>query len=476
MLDDNQSPPDSSMRRRRRRISADEKMLLDRIKARENEVAHKTEVSASEQIRLDEEDWDEPPSARSSVGSWVAKSATRADAATSRGALGDFFAHPLVRGALRLLKLVVRFSCLVYLLGLGVVAWAMNEYGQANVTTATLMYLPPLLWLMPSFFLALVALIFDWKSFVLIMVGTFAYLGGHLNWQWRAQAEPPAPEPFVQLRLLTWNRGQSGSTSLGPIKDAVKPDFILLQDAAGRASRYQKVPEYGEFSQFVDAGEFVLISRWPVLSSQALTMPLENGSMVPVGAARFVVMHAGRRVAIYNVHLPSPRDALEATGRGAFLLGVLGMPGTPWESKKQHYQTFWDLQMRKAAEIARRIRTDSLPVIIAGDFNTPAFGPIYRLYAEMLQDAHVAAGSGLGHTFPADTRNPLAFFHPWLRLDQVFASSDWKVLHSQPQGVRSQHLPVFTVLEHKEAIVRPSSLFREGMDSTPTAPPSSPPP
>lgn len=455
-------------------------MLLDRIKAREN--AHESDLAQPERTMVsaqsqDDEDRDEEPAPHSAVGLSSAKSALpRSATPKPRGALGEFFAHPLVRGALRLLKLAVRFSCLIYLLGLAVVAWAMNEYGQANVTTATLMYLPPLLWLMPFLFLAPAALIFDWKSLVLLIVSAFAYLSGHLDWQWRVQADPPAPEPFVQLRLLSWNRGQSGSTSLGKIKDAVKPDFILLQDAAGRGSRYRNAPEYGEFSDFVDAGEFVLMSRWPVLLSQTLTMPMEDGSMVPVGAARFVVMHAGRRVAIYNVHLPSPRDALEATGRGAFLLGVLGMPGTPWESKKNHYQSFWDLQMRKAAEIARRIRTEAYPVIVAGDFNTPSFGPIYRLYADMLQDAHVLAGSGLGQTFPGDTRNPLAFFHPWLRLDQVFASADWEILHHEPQGVRSQHLPVFTVLKHKEAIVRPSSLFQEGMDAAPVAPPTPPPP
>lgn len=474
MSDDNQSAPESSSRRHRRRISADEKMLLDRIKARENEVAREQAEPKGfvpKQVRTDAEDWDEPRVAPPPGDFGQGKSAS-----DTRGALSVFFNHPLVRGALRLLKLLVRFSCLFYGLGLALVAWAIHQYGQSNVTTATLMYLPPLLWLAPCFFLAPAALLFDWKSLVLILVTTFAYLNGHLDFQWRAEADLPAPEPFVQLRLLTWNRGQSGSTSLGPIKDAVKPDFILLQDAAGRGSRYRSVPEYGEFTDFVDAGEFVLMSRWPVLSSQSLTMPTENGSMVPIGAARFVVMHAGRRVALYNVHLPSPRDALEATGRGAFLLGVLGLPGTPWESKKLHYQTFWDLQMRKAAEIARRIRTDTLPVIVAGDFNTPAFGPIYRLYAEMMQDAHVLAGSGLGQTFPGDTRNPLAFFHPWLRLDQVFASSEWEVLHSQPQRVRSQHLPVFTVLKHKEAMVRPSSFFPEGMNAAPAHPPTPSPP
>jgi endonuclease/exonuclease/phosphatase (EEP) superfamily protein YafD len=134
--------------------------------------------------------------------------------------------------------------------------------------------------------------------------------------------------------------------------------------------------------------------------------------------------------------------------------------------------------MVKAAEIARRIQAEKDPVIIAGDFNTPAFGPIYRLFGDVLQDAHLIAGSALGQTFPGDTRNPLAFFHPWLRLDQVFASAEWEVAHCQPQPVRSQHLPVFAVLRHRGGALRPSELFQEDpaspLPGTSPAPPSPP--
>ncbi|MCA1963651.1 MAG: hypothetical protein LDL31_06875, partial [Prosthecobacter sp.] len=294
--------------RKRRRISADEKLLLDRIKARESgqpQTPESGQPALSPRPTM-------PPPPKAEVGGLGAayrvddSPPKRQEEPGPQSPLRAFFAHPLVRGALRLLKLMVRASCLLYLVCLIGVAWAMNEYGQANVTTATLMYLPPLLWLMPVFFLIPAALLFDWKSLVLLLLGTGWYLTGHLHWQLRGSGEPPAPEPFAQLRLLSWNRGQSGSTSLGPIKEALKPDYILLQDAAGRGGRYRHVPEYREFREFVDAGEFVLMSRWPVLGSQNLTMTLPNGTVTNLGAARFIVLHAGRRVVLYNIHLPSP--------------------------------------------------------------------------------------------------------------------------------------------------------------------------
>jgi vancomycin resistance protein VanJ len=445
----------SSSNRRKKRISKEEKMLLDRIREYESleqarpvaEAAHQDLVhEVGDDETFDNEPGDAPASnARSNPRS--RRSAPLPPVRRSTGTLSDFFAHPLVKGALRLLRLAVRLTVLIYLLALACVALSIDHFGQANVTTATLMYLPSPIWLLPGIALLLPALLFDWKSFLLLLIGGGFFFTSHLNYQWRSERALEAPQPFEKLRLLSWNRGQSGSTSLSTLKAELKPDFILLQDARGRAARYRLDANYREFREFVDTGEFAMISRWPVLASENLTMNGENGSVVTLGAARFVTVYAGKRIVIYSIHLPSPRDALEATGRGAFLLGVLGLPGTSLESKKLHYQAFWDGQMIKAAEILRRIRQETEPVIIAGDFNTPAIGPVYKLYADTFQDAHLQAGSGFGHTFPGDTRNPLALFQPWLRLDQMFASQDWQVLNCQAQAAKAQHLPVFGIFK-----------------------------
>lgn len=450
----------SSSNRRKKRISKEEKMLLDRIREHESLEQARPVPEAEPQELVDEaeedvEIFDDEPEAaqsgRARPNQRSNHSARQFPVRRSTGTLSDFFAHPLVKGALRLLRLAVRLTVLLYLAALAVVALSIDRFGQANVTTATLMYLPSPIWLLPGFALLLPALLFDWKSFLLLLVGGGFFFTSHLNYQWRSGRALEAPKPFEKLRLLSWNRGQSGSTSLSTLKAELKPDFILLQDARGRGARYRLDANYREFREFVDTGEFVMMSRWPVLASENLTMNGDNGSVVTLGAARFVTVFAGKRVIIYSIHLPSPRDALEATGRGAFLLGILGLPGTSLETKKLHYQAFWDGQMLKAAEILRRIRRETDPVIIAGDFNTPAIGPLYKLYADIFQDAHLQSGSGFGHTFPGDTRNPLALFQPWLRLDQMFASQDWQVLNCQPQPVKSQHLPVFGIFKlHKK--------------------------
>lgn len=127
--------------------------------------------------------------------------------------------------------------------------------------------------------------------------------------------------------------------------------------------------------------------------------------------------------------------------------GILGFPGSPWESKKAHYQAFWDEQIAIAREISDHIAQEKDPVIVVGDFNTPAFGPIYRIFASQFQDAHLKAGEGTGFTFPGNTRNPLAFFRPWLRLDMIFAPQHWKLWRCETIETQSQHRPVFAEFE-----------------------------
>lgn len=456
MSDELPHAPHSS-NQRKKRISKEEKMLLERIREHDrlgkNPPAQVPELQEAED---DEEGSFEPHPVSTQMRTARQEprpypSEPSPSPRRSTGTLSDFFAHPLVKGALRLLRLAVRLTVLLYLIALAAVALSISHFGQANVTTATLMYLPSPIWLLPGVALLLPSLLFDRKSFLLLIISGGFFFTSHLNYQWRSERPLEDPEPFEKLRLLSWNRGQSGSTSLSTLKAGLKPDFILLQDARGRAARYRLDANYREFREFVDTGEFAMISRWPVLASENLTMNGDNGSVVTLGAARFVTVYAGTRIILYSIHLPSPRDALEATGRGAFLLGILGLPGTSLETKKLHYQAFWDGQMLKAAEILRRIRQETDPVIIAGDFNTPALGPVYKLYADIFQDAHLQAGSGFGHTFPGDTRNPIALFQPWLRLDQMFASQDWQVLNCQPQPVKAQHLPVFGIFKlHKK--------------------------
>jgi endonuclease/exonuclease/phosphatase (EEP) superfamily protein YafD len=334
-----------------------------------------------------------------------------------------------------------------YLLLLVLVTGSFHFLGQANLTSAALMYLPPWIWIAPVIFLIPLGLILDRKSSFAMLVAAGMFTLGHLGFQWRNPPPPGELDALKTLRILTWNRGQSKGSSLQELKNQIHPDIILLQEAGGTSRYYKDNPRYVEFAHVSEIGEFMLLSRWPVLSSElvAFFQKRSRHGQPQAAAARFAVDVNGTECVIYSVHLPTPRDSLNSYKRGAFLWGILGIPGTPWEAKKQFYQQFWDDQIAVARAVQQRATQERFPLLIAGDFNTPAFGPIYDLFADSFSDAHTKAGDGFGFTFPGVTNNPLGLFQPWLRLDQIFASSHLQALSCAPQQMPAQHLPVFAV-------------------------------
>jgi vancomycin resistance protein VanJ len=342
------------------------------------------------------------------------------------------------------MRLLTRFVTWLYLLPFGLLLLGFHQWGQSNLTTAALMYVPQWILIVPAVLLLLPVLIFDWKSLPFLLAACTFFVHSHLGFRFNPpESDTKGIQGLSTVRVMTWNRGQGKGASLQVIKKDLHPDFVLLQDSMGKTTYYKTTPEYSEFSAVSGAGEFVMLSRWPILSTELLGIDrAENSAFSPGRAARFVVLAAGARFAIYSIHLQTPRGALESYKRGAFLYGLIGLPGTPWEEKKKSYQSFWDRQMRVSREIADRIRAETIPVIVCGDFNTPTFGPIYDDFANTLQEAHLVAGSGCGYTFPGDTANPLALFQPWLRLDQLFASRHWEIRRCQAIDVKAQHLPV----------------------------------
>jgi endonuclease/exonuclease/phosphatase family metal-dependent hydrolase len=199
----------------------------------------------------------------------------------------------------------------------------------------------------------------------------------------------------------------------------------------------------------VESGEFVLLSRWPILENEPLFFREPDASKDRQVGLRSVVDWKGRRVVIYNVHLPTPRDLLSWYARhGSFLYGIIGLvPMTGLHARHQTYLAPWKARTEWLAMLADRIGKENDPVLLAGDLNLPPVGKGYAALTRVMQDSHKAAGHGFGCTFPGNSRGLSRRIAPWLRIDQVMASSQWKVLSSEVGGAaESQHLPVAAVL------------------------------
>jgi endonuclease/exonuclease/phosphatase (EEP) superfamily protein YafD len=337
---------------------------------------------------------------------------------------------------------------LAWLAALVLLAQAFRCVGERWPATAVMQYWPPAVWLLPGPPLLVIALLrFDFK--MLLTLATAAVVWLHCLGGYRPPLSPNAKFGGSELvvTLLTNNTGERGKVSLRPFKDRIQPDLLLLQDAPSRARRYKKAPGYEEFPHAEDAGEFTLVSKHPILCKELITRPpteLQRMMRYPI-AARFEVEVQGQRIAIYNVHAFSPRDHLQTKAIASTVLsGALGwLPGTRWQENQERYAAFWNTQLTGMEHLVARIQSEMIPCLVGGDFNAPPLGAIHHHLTQHLQDAHADAGRGFGYTFPGQTRNPLALFRPWLRLDYIFASPHWQchTCEVEPDSP-AQHLAV----------------------------------
>ena len=351
---------------------------------------------------------------------------------------------------LGLMRFAVRALSLLSLIWILVVMAALQWVGHKNPTVAFLMFLPAWLWAIPLLIMLFPALLVDTiRSGILTLLAVVFYLGPFLGYRWGSGSEGEAPRGMASLRVMTFNRGQSQGTSLQPFKNQWKPDILALQDSGGRVQQYLGADGYQEFTHGASVGEFVLLSKFPILASEIVRAEIDDlekgGKRQYEIGGRFELDWNGTRVVVYSAHLPTHRGMLLAERNGGFLAGVLGLPGTPWSDKRRRRQEYWNVPLEQVRQLSERVGRETLPTFLVGDLNNPPYGPFYSTLTQHLLDSQAEEGSGYGYTFPGTTNNPLALFRPWLRIDYLFHSKgQWMTLKHVAEPHRgSQHRAVF---------------------------------
>jgi len=324
-----------------------------------------------------------------------------------------------------------------YVTLVAVLLLALEWWGERNWLLSVFLYAPPQIILVPLFILSPLCLAFRWRMLGW-HIGTIVLLFfGYMSFRW-SSVPPPTAE---SVSAVTFNFGESSRSQFMGFIENEKPDLIILQDARGRAADLlRKIP--GMHASGI--GQFVLLSRFPIRQGTLVGNPKIISHAV---AARWEVTIQGRDVAIYGVHLPTPRRELSRfIGKRRVIAGLIGYGDR--ETGFGEYREWIAERIVLAEMLARIFAEEQSPMIVAGDFNTPDHGHIYRLFAAQMTDAFAHAGRGWGLTFPGSTRNPLTLFGPWLRIDYFFSGRGWEPVECRPErGKKSQHKAVFARFE-----------------------------
>jgi endonuclease/exonuclease/phosphatase family metal-dependent hydrolase len=312
--------------------------------------------------------------------------------------------------------------------------------GERFWPLAVSLYLPPLILALPLFVLIPAALLFGVSRRPWIMLGAAVIiLLWHTPFYWHVSR----PVSAADLRVVTNNYAQNHGLSLQPWISATDPDIIALQDAAGQGRNFARAyQEQGEGRYVSAAGQFLLISKQPIRSAALLSPPLWRGNAV---AAIFDVAWNGSDLAVYSVHMPSPRsDFAKLRGLG-LVREALGR--NRFRSDGMSFQEAMTARVALARALTDRIAVETRRYVVVGDFNMPSDGYVRGIFAGRLMDAFASRGTGFGFTFPGDARNPLALAEPWLRLDYIFAGPAWRVDQCRVEPARrSKHRAVFAAL------------------------------
>ena len=237
----------------------------------------------------------------------------------------------------------------------------------------------------------------------------------------------PHSRPAATFRLMTYNvwYGKRGTDAILAEIDRAHPDVVVLQATSHLTD--EAIKNHFPNWHVEVVRDLAIASRFPI--RDAYEPPLMGE--VPAQYVRYGLATPIGDVDVYTLHPYSPREGLYRM-RGEWVHSA--RKGGSTEQAIARDTTDRELQLRAAADDAAR-RT--LPVVIAGDTNSPEFSRAFRETFRGYGDAFADAGIGYGYTFPSNR------LLPWMRLDRILYGRGLRVVSVSVGGRGgSDHCPV----------------------------------
>jgi vancomycin resistance protein VanJ len=246
--------------------------------------------------------------------------------------------------------------------------------------------------------------------------------------------DPPTGETF---KVVTYNV-QGANTELDTATAWLiesNADIIVLQETSeGYDTRLSGLYDVYAHEEHIE-GSVRIFSRYEILSKELLVIEESPGRLV----LRLVLNQQGQELAVYATHFTLPQRAIKHL--------PFPTPDYNIEFALRYDETRRNAMIRTLLDI---LREETLPYILAGDFNTSDASLIYHEIADVMTDSFREAGAGAGRTWPiADVVGLPRVISPFLRIDYIWHSDQLRAVEASVGTVPigSDHLPVTAILE-----------------------------
>jgi endonuclease/exonuclease/phosphatase (EEP) superfamily protein YafD len=228
----------------------------------------------------------------------------------------------------------------------------------------------------------------------------------------------------ARLRVMTCNvnRFNYSGQAMRSLIATERPDLVALQEVVGRPPAI-----WPRGWHVVQNDEYVVASRFPVVEREHTYRLVHPGK---IAALRYTIDTPDGEVQLFNLHLPTPREGLEAVLDRRKLIDSKKIP---------QLEASLEMRRRDSQKVSDWIASFPGPKIVVGDFNTPVESALFRRYWLGLSNAFSTAGFGFGFTKITEK-------HGWsygARIDHVLYSPPWNCTRAWVAGdVGSDHLPL----------------------------------
>ncbi|MHB0938575.1 MAG: endonuclease/exonuclease/phosphatase family protein [Armatimonadota bacterium] len=232
----------------------------------------------------------------------------------------------------------------------------------------------------------------------------------------------PKPATYARgypVRVMTLNLHHlsAGTDAAMALIEREKPDILCLQEVnRSHTDPVERVARRLPGWYVARTHEVAVLSRYPIRERRVHRVPNTERAMLEA-----VCEIEGKRFAVLNIHMSTASEARSLRD--------------PDGSRRAYLRLSAAIRAQQVRQMLEIAEQSPYPRLVAGDFNTPPRGILYRRLCGSFTDTFARAGWGTGYTFSARL--------PVMRIDYVFADKGFAVMECRRSSLKaSDHYSV----------------------------------